>query len=71
MGAARSIGSRSTALAVANPWLKDRSRKLFGLGYSPGRLKDIPGMTDELMAKIRAAFVLEPDPDGTEAPNVC
>jgi hypothetical protein len=37
--------------------------QVLGYRYSPERLKDIPGMTDELMAKIRAAFVLDPDPD--------
>ena len=32
-----------------------------GYRYAPERLKDIPGMTEDLMAKIRGAFVLEPE----------
>jgi hypothetical protein len=35
--------------------------KTLGYRYAPERLKDIPGMTDELMAKIRKAFVLGPE----------
>jgi hypothetical protein len=34
--------------------------RTLGYNYAPERLKDIPGMTDDLLAKIRAAFVLEP-----------
>jgi hypothetical protein len=43
--------------------------KTLGYRYAPEGLKDIPGMTDELMTKIRAAFVLVPDPDGPETAN--
>ena len=37
--------------------------RTLGLNYEPKGLRAIPGMTDALLAKIRAAFVLEPDPD--------
>jgi len=34
--------------------------------YAPEQLKDIPGMTEDLMAKLRAAF-LEPDKSGNQS----
>ncbi|MBN9662215.1 MAG: ATP-binding protein [Acidobacteria bacterium] len=40
-----------------------------GHRYSPERLKDIPGMTDDLMTRIRASFVLEPDLDKLASDN--
>jgi hypothetical protein len=43
--------------------------RILGYRYSPERLKDIPGMNDELMLKIRTAFVLDPDPDGPREEN--
>jgi|SRR5581483_2400339 len=43
--------------------------KILGMRYDPGRLRDIPGMTDELMTRIRKAFVLEPDPDFPRVEN--
>jgi hypothetical protein len=38
---------------------------LFGWQSAPDKLKDIPGMTDEIMARIRKTFVLPPDEPAT------
>jgi|SRR5579871_164796 len=43
---------------------QDMAHNIFvaiGWHYTPEALKDIQGMTDEIMAKIRAAFVLPPE----------
>jgi hypothetical protein len=42
---------------------------LFGGQSAPEKLKDVPGMTDEIMSRIRRAFVLPPNqplPDADE-----
>ena len=46
-----------------SPEMSGEIWKALGLRYDPRQLRRIPGMTDELMAKIRSAFVLDPDPD--------
>jgi hypothetical protein len=38
---------------------------LFGWQSAPEKLKDIPGMTDEIMSRIRRTFVLPADSPGT------
>jgi len=48
-----------------SPEMSGEVWKTLGLRYDPQPLRRIPGMNDELMAKIRAAFVLEPDPDSS------